>query len=83
MTLANHAETEEWFALPYSNRFEAVYAYETVGAEGGSGTLAESGWSLEGAMQRYMTRLPPSEQGIEIAEQELLEIGLSLARGET
>lgn len=75
VVLGNHEETEAYFQHPLFHRSEPVYSYE-VEANGPEASQIESlDWSPATAMRRYTELNKPSDAGLELDTDELLEIG--------
>lgn len=76
VALANHEEAEEFYRHPLFSRHPAMYAYSEVETPD---EAVEHGWSLEAVCKRWVEAVPLAKVGIEVEEQDMLDIGLSLA----
>ena len=82
VTLNSLAETEEFFALPYSARAEAVYNYNyKESTQENEEPQPDRDWGFDASLKRWVERIPPSTVGIELANEELIEIGRQIATG--
>ena len=71
VTLNSHEEAEEFFRHPRFNRATAEYKYDETPAEQ-AGVNAD--WSFEGTLRRYLKTVPPGKVGIEMSDDEMIEI---------
>lgn len=78
VVLQNHAESERFYRLPDSARFEAVYAYDTQPDTPRDTPPTPQDWSLEASMARWLETTPPQLTGIETPPAELLTLGRGL-----
>lgn len=71
VTLNSHEETEQFFRHPHFNRAAAQYNYDEVLPE----QMNENqDWTFEGACRRYLKMVPPEKVGIELTDEEMLEM---------
>lgn len=69
--LNSHEETEQFFQHPHFNRATAEYNYDETPAEPGA---ENQDWSFEGTCRRYLKMVPPAKVGIELSNDEMLEM---------
>lgn len=71
VTLNSHEETEAFFRHPQFNRATAHYNYdETPVTE----IVEDKDWTFEGICRRYLKTVPPANTGIELDDNEMLEV---------
>jgi len=79
VTLASHAEAEDFFRHPLFHQAEPVYTYtEGLPEE----QQIQEDWSFEGSAKRYIALVPPKSAGLELDDAEVLEIGKMIASGD-
>jgi hypothetical protein len=79
VVLNSHDETEEFYRHPLFSRHPAVFNYSEVETE----EPAEAkDWSLEGVCERYLKTIPPKDCGVDLTPEEMIDLGVSIARGE-
>lgn len=75
--LRNHADSERFYAMPESVRYEAVYAYDTQDSVQNRDE-PPTDWSLGASLDRWVKTVPPANYGIELQPEEVVEIGRQL-----
>lgn len=78
VTLNSHEESEQFFRLPYFNRATAQYNYDETPQDQADEDLD---WTFEGTCRRYLRMVPPSKVGIELPDDEMLDITHHILRG--
>lgn len=76
--LANHAETEKFFQLPFSHRYEAIYEY-TLETDPDVPAKEPTDWSLDASLAHWVNLMPPKKGNIDLSAEELIAIGRQLA----
>lgn len=71
VTLNSHEETERFFRHPHFNRATAQYNYDETPAEQ---SAENNDWSFDGTCRRYLKMVPPSKVGIEMTDDEMIEV---------
>jgi len=71
VTLSSHEETEAFFRHPRFNRATAHYNYDETPVEQGA---EQKDWSFEGTCRRYLQTVAPSNSGIELNDDEMIEV---------
>ena len=71
VTLNSHAESEAFFSHPNFHRATAVYNYDETPVEQ---SAENNDWSFEGTLRRYLKTVPPKASGIEISDDEMIEV---------
>jgi hypothetical protein len=77
--LTSQAETEAFLRHPHFHRAEPVYTYAEALPEEAA---IQEDWSFEGILRRYVGLVPPKAAGIEKTDEEMLELGRMMAKGE-
>lgn len=72
VVLGNHEETEAFFHHPHFNRATAKYAYDEKPAQENAENSDD--WSTEGIMRRYIKTVPLNKVGINLTDDEMLEM---------
>lgn len=75
--LSSHEEAEEFFKHPLFGRAVAHYAYDETPPEQAEDN---SDWSFEGICRRYLKSVPPSKAGIDLSDEEMLEMSQQILR---
>ena len=71
VNLNSHEEAERFFRHPHFNRATAQYNYDETPAEQ---STENQDWSFDGTCRRYLKAVPPSRVGIEMTDEEMLEV---------
>lgn len=69
--LNSHEETEQFFQHPHFNRATAEYNYDETPAEQ---SAEVEDWSFEGTCRRYLKTVPPGKVGINLTDDEMVEM---------
>lgn len=78
VTLNSHEESERFFRHPNFNRAVAQYNYDETPAQA---VDENADWSFTGILRRYLKSVPPAKVGIEISDEEMLEVSDQIIRG--
>jgi hypothetical protein len=78
VVLTSQGDTEALFAHPLCNRAESEYSYTTTSDVTVSPVKS---WSFGSVLERYVAKNPPKEAGIELADDELISIGMEISKG--
>jgi hypothetical protein len=78
VVLNSHDETERFFRHPHFGRAVTHYNYDETPPEQ---TEKNPDWSFDGTCRRYLKTVPPKKVGIEISDEELLEITQTILHG--
>lgn len=71
VNLNSHDESEAFFRHPHFNRATAQYNYDETPSEQ---VLENPDWSFEGICRRYLKSVPPAKVGIELTDDEMMEM---------
>jgi hypothetical protein len=80
VVLSSQVDTETLFAHPLCNRADTEYSYTTTNS---TTTAPVKAWSFESVLARYVGKNPPKDAGIELPEDEMVAIGMEIAKGAT
>jgi hypothetical protein len=69
--LNSHEETERFFQHPHFNRATAEYNYDETPPDQGA---VDQDWSFEGTCRRYLKMVPPTKVGIDLSDEEMVEM---------
>jgi hypothetical protein len=78
VVLASQADTEALFAHPLCNRAASEYSYTTTNS---AASAPVQSWSFESVLQRWIEKNPPKQVGIDMADDEMLGIGMEISQG--
>lgn len=78
VVLNSHAESEQFFRHPHFNRAVAQYNYDETPPDQ---VVENPDWSFEGICRRYLKTVPPKKVGIEISEDEMMEVTHHILQG--
>ena len=81
VVLKNHKESTEFFTHPAFHRAVAQYDYDISEAEDGQ-PEPEKDWSFDGSLLRYMKQVPPSGAGVDLKDEEMLEMGKTISKSD-
>lgn len=71
VTLSSHAEAEAFFRHPNFHQAAAHYNYDETPVEQ---SAENQDWSFDGTLRRYLQTVPPSKTGIELGDDDMLEV---------
>jgi len=77
VTLSSHEETESFFRHPRFNRATAIYSYDETPVQPGAEI---KDWTFEGMCRRYLQTVPPSNNGIDLSDAEMLDVTAHLLK---
>jgi hypothetical protein len=78
VVLKSQADTELFFGHPLCNRAETEYSYTTTNE---ASAETPKSWSFEAVLSRWIKKNTPKDVGIEISDEEMLDIGTQIANG--
>jgi hypothetical protein len=76
--LRSPEESQEFFAHPLAGRVEPIYDYKLSSGQSEELNAGRSWTSLD-VMARYLKKITPASKGIDIAEEEMLDYGQTIA----
>lgn len=76
--LNSHEEAEQFFRHAHFNRATAEYHYDDTPAEQAEESVD---WSFDGLCRRYLKKVPPSKVGIDVSDDEMLELTDQIIKG--
>ncbi len=76
--LNSHEETESFFRHPHFNRATAQYNYDETPPEQ---VPENNDWTFNGICRRYLKTVPPNKVGIDLTDDEMIEITAHIIRG--
>lgn len=78
VTLNSHEEAEAFFRHPHFNRASAHYNYDETPSEQAA---ENTDWSFEGTCRRYLKSVPPKKVGIDLSDDEMIDLTDQIVKG--